>query len=475
MERSRAHFLLALPIAVPLFVFVGYGLVSLPGLVAHWGVPIAVLPMLLVWLGVTAVPLVLADRGRMRTAVAGGAVGLVALRGAMAVLVVGRVPPGDAHMYLVLADNLRSGRGFEIFEPFMGVETRALFPPLYPALLALWSFVAGLSTASVLALGLLIDGVAAGLIVTLATALGHRRAGLAAAWLYLVWPSVLLSAPLAQKEGLCVLLALLLALQWVRYVQAERPGIRDATGIGVSAGLLALTQPGELPLAALFGIVALGVGVRRLFVVSIAAIPAAAAATMLPWWVRNAVVFRSFVPLTSAGGYGLWIGNNPDANGHWLPPPDQLYGMPEIAFGKAAAHLAVLWIESHPLAFAKVTVAKALRAWGIAEFGAARFAGMKPAVAASVGGGLFLVSQIAHFALMGTAAVRPWIGRRRDALTGGTRILLLLVLACIAQTLCFGVFFEFGERHRDFATPFLLLLAMWGLEPRAADIAVDGP
>ena len=469
MDQQRAHFLPAPLITASLVVFAAYGLVSLPGLIAHWGLPLASAPMLAVWLAVVAAPLLLARRGRMRLAVASAILGTIGLRIAMAVLVAGRLPPGDAQMYLLIAEHLRAGRGLDVFEPFMGVVTWALFPPLYPMVLALWSFAAGLSTASLVVLGIVTDGVAAWLIVLLARALGNGRAGLGAAWLYLVWPSVLLSSPLAQKEGLCVVLALLLATQWVRYVQAPRPGVREAAAIGITAGLLALTQPGELPLAALFGIVAIGSGVRRLLVIGLTAAPAAVAAVMLPWWVRNAMVFDAFVPLTSAGGYGLWVGNNPDANGHWLPPPEQLYGMPEIAFGKAAAHIAVTWIEAHPLAFAKVTVAKALRGWGIAEAGAGRFAAMKPAVAPMLAGGLFVVSQLAHFALLGAAAWRTRIARRP-----GARMLLLLVLACLMQTLCFGVFFEFGERHRDFATPFLLLLATWGTGPQTRSPAEAG-
>jgi hypothetical protein len=461
MRALHPDRLLALAIVAPLSAFAAYGMLSLPSTIAHWSVPLATVPILLGWLAIVALPIMLWRSGRPRSAAAAAIGGLLALRVLVALAAVGRIPPGDADMYLVLADHLREGRGLEIVEPYMGVETYALFPPLYPMLLAAWGLAVGTSTAALTVLGLVIDGTAAALIATLGRTLGHARAGVVAAWLYVMWPSVLLSAPLAQKEGLCALLALVLALQWLRLVRAARPGLREAAAIGIAAGLLALTQPGELPLAALFGIVALGTGVRRLFIVAIAAVPAAAAAVMLPWWVRNAVLFHSFVPLTSAGGYGLWIGNNPDANGHWLRPPIQLHGLAEIPFGKAAARLAVMWIEGHPVAFMRVTVAKALRGWGIAEFGASRFAQMRPAAPGIIAGVMFVMTQLFHFALLGAGLVATRMRR-----TPGARMLLLLVLACLLQTLCFGVFFEFGERHRDFATPFLLLLAAFGL-PRS--------
>ena len=34
-----------------------------------------------------------------------------------------------------------------------------------------------------------------------------------------------------------------------------------------------------------------------------------------PWTVRNYLVYDEFILTTAAGGYGLWLGNNPGANG----------------------------------------------------------------------------------------------------------------------------------------------------------------
>lgn len=445
-------------IAVTLTVFVTYGLFSLPTLLIKCRPPLSAVLACIIWFFIALIPIMLQRRRLDGLAFIAAAVGMFALRALMGGMANGHFPPGDAHMYLLLAEHLRVGHVLEVYEPFMGVQTRALFPPLYPSLLAIWSMVGGLSTTSIVIFNTLIDTLAAALIVLLAEALEKRRTGLVAAWIFLIWPSTLLSAPLAQKEGLCTLLVLLLALQWVKYVQASQPGAREAGAIGVSVGLLALTQPGVIPLAALFGMVALGGGAKRLIVLGLVAMPAAIAATMLPWWIRNFAVFARFVPLTSAGGYGLWIGNNPDANGHWLPPPRSLHGLPEIAFGQAAARLAIVWIQENPIGFVRVTLAKALRGWGIAEFGAERFASSKPMTNALICGTMFAVSQVTHLSLLIAAAFRKSVLR-----IPGSRVLLLLVLACLVQTLFFGAFFEFGERHRQFATPFLLLLAVWGI------------
>jgi hypothetical protein len=364
-------------------------------------------------------------------------------------------------MYIVLAENLLQGRGLQVFEPFMGVTTYALFPPLYPTVLAAWGWGAGLSTWSLVALNLLVDISASAMIVILGQRLGNGRAGLFAAWLYLIWPSTLLSSAIAQKEGLCVLLVVAIAFYWVKIAQSARPAMRDCAALGICSGLLALTQPGEIPLAALFGVVALTKNISRLFVPTMLAIPVAATAIMLPWWLRNSAVFGTFVPLTSAGGYGLWIGNNPSADGHWMPPPASLHGLPEIAFGKAAGLIALEWVQTHPFEFLRLTAAKLARAWGVAEFGVSRLANARPNLSVSLSGSFLLLSQLSYLIMLATAAFRAVRRANQTA-----HLLVLLACACIVQTFCFGGFFEFGERHREFATPFLLLITVWGLPLR---------
>ncbi|RXD05293.1 glycosyltransferase [Sphingomonas sp. UV9] len=452
---------------MPLAVFAGYGLLSFPGLWASWQVSSIAPLFVTAWIVAAILPLMLLRHARPAVTVSTMAALAIALRIAVVVVADGRIPLGDARNYVVLAQHLIEGRGLVIVDHYMGVEVRALYPPVYPILLAGWGATIGFSTASLTLLATIVDLATAGAMVLLARMLGNRSAGIAAAWLYLIWPSVLLSAPLAQKEGVCALLAVLLAIQWIRLAAKHDAGAARwyaAVALGVTAGVLTLTQPGQAPLVMLFGLVSAAVcGWRRAVVAGLRAVPFAILVILLPWWIRNALIFGAFVPLTSAGGYGLWIGNNPDATGHWMPPPPQLYGMPEIAFGKAAAALAIDWIVQHPADFLRNTLAKAVRGWGVAESGASRIAGLRPAIVPVIAPLALAVSQVAHLGLLAGAARSAW---RRQ--TPGTAVMLLLVAACVVQTLVFGVWFEFDERHRDFATPFLLLLATFGFADRRA-------
>jgi len=50
-------------------------------------------------------------------------------------------------------------------------------------------------------------------------------------------------------------------------------------------------------------------------------------------------------------------------------------------------------------------------------------------------------------------------------------LLIALIVAAFAQMLMFGVWFEFGERHRIFLLPLLLLTVAGLLAPRRQEAA----
>ena len=83
---------------------------------------------------------------------------------------------------------------------------------------------------------------------------------------------------------------------------------------------------------------------------------------------------------------------------------------------------------------------------------------MRPPISGYLATLLWPLSTLAHLAMLGTcAAALPRLPR------SGGGLLALLIAACLAQMLVFGLPFEFGERHREFITPFLLLAAAWML------------
>ncbi len=436
-----------------------YACWSTPGLAERWGIAPAGVVLLAVWGAAATWAVTTAVRDPGRVAWAGFALVAIAFRLGSLMLVAGRESPGDPHWYLELARHLLAGQGLFLDDPAMGTRVYAEFPPAYPVLLAGWGAVAGLSPFAVLMLSTLLDGLAAAMIASLGRRMSAARAGRAAAALYLIWPSVLFNAPLAQKESLELVAVLALAHGWLG---AERVEWRTALRIGVPAGLLALTQPGMAAVAALFGLaMAPRLGWRRFAALAAAGAPIAAV-VMMPWWARNWQLFHAFVPLTSVGGLSLWVGENPDATGNWMPYPATLVGLPELACSRTAGRLAIDWMIHHPADVAHLSIAKFLRAVGVGQFAITRMAAMRPGLTPGMTATLLPLAHGSQFLLLAVGSASLLV-RRRPALTA-------LILAIVLQLLVFSLPFEFSERHREVMTPFLLLSIALGVQGAVASV-----
>jgi hypothetical protein len=113
-----------------------------------------------------------------------------------------------------------------------------------------------------------------------------------------------------------VALAIFVALLvWV----AERPP-RKPVGyglLGIFLGLLALTNPSYLFSFPLLVLIALRGQKLRFKARGVAFAVAGFILVLVPWTIRNAMVFERFIPLRGGVGYQAWLGNQPSATG-WL-------------------------------------------------------------------------------------------------------------------------------------------------------------
>lgn len=443
---SRIEPMVAASLAMMFALLALYGCWSIPDLVQRWGVSLWGVALLAAWSPFAVWAASVSVRTPRPGEWAGFAAAALAMRLASMALAVHRVSVSDPGLYLDLARHLIAGEGLYVGAP--GTSLRlAEFPPVYPVLLAGWGWLFGLSSLSVLMLSTLLDLGAATLIARLGRRLGEPRPGLAAAALYLVWPAVLFDAPLAQKESLEILLVLALIHGWLGV--RNRGMVRSAFAVSIPAALLALTQPGVAALAGITGIVLVPrIGWRRV-VTTGAAAAVVAAIVMLPWWVRNWHVLHAFVPLTSAGGLSLWIGENAEATGNWMPYPAAIRDLPELAIGRAAARIAIDWMTHHPLGVLRLNIAKFLRAVGLGQFAITRLSAMTPGLSRTASAALLPLTHGSQILLLGAGAASLF-GRRLRALTA-------LLLAVVLQMALFGVWFEFSERHRELLTPLLLL------------------
>ena len=214
-------------------------------------------------------------------------------------LAMGREPDGDPANYVAIAESMIAGTGMLLIED--GLTYFAYYPPLYPTLLAAVGLLVPLEAPTFLAIGFLTDLAIAASMVWLGKLLNANSAPNAAA-IYLFWPTAVLMSPIAHKEGLVTLVVLLLIACWLNASKN-----RFAAAFGALSGVLALTQPSLVLLPA-----ALMLFLRRQSWRRVGIALTAAAIVILPWWIRNFLVFGQFVPLTSGSGFALWVGSTPE-------------------------------------------------------------------------------------------------------------------------------------------------------------------
>lgn len=83
--------------------------------------------------------------------------------------------------------------------------------------------------------------------------------------------------------------------------------------------------------------------------------------TLLPWSIRNHHVFGKFILVSTNGGTNMWMGNNPDTTGVYMPPPAPDPGANEATWDKELGRRAIEYIKQDPKAFAKRSALKAVK------------------------------------------------------------------------------------------------------------------
>jgi len=291
-------------------------------------------------------------------------------------LLVAPWPPGifnDEAYYSTLAQLIARGEGFirpgEFFGQGLTLPT-AERPPLFSLLLA------GLAKLDLTGgdgrlLGLLTGG---GTIVALGL-LGRRlagaRAGLVAAGVAALYPTLIAADGALMTESLYGVLAAFSLLAAYRLVEAPSAG--RAVVLGVLVGLAALSRGEALLLLPLLLVPLL----RRPRGLAAAAVTVGVFALVLtPWTVRNWIVFDRPVLVATEGGETLAGANCADAyygsrTGTWIFDCVHFSGRGnEAAELDAAGHRGLRYARDHASRVPVVVAARLARTWGLwAPFG----------------------------------------------------------------------------------------------------------
>jgi 4-amino-4-deoxy-L-arabinose transferase-like glycosyltransferase len=275
-------------------------------------------------------------------------------------------PESDFHAYHTMALNLLDGR--EIAD---NMGNRAMYNVGYPLfviapLLALF----GPDILSVQVGNAVLGTLGVFLCYAVARDLGIGRAGrLLAALAWAIYVPSWLYAEYLAKENLMT--PLMLGIMWCALQLERRPSAAIAAACGLLFGFLALVGNAGLvlvPVAAIALLIArFG---YRLKIVAFSIAVGVALAVIAPWMIRNAEVLGAPV-LNTNGGFNLYLGNNPMANGYFVsiadtprgPTWEALRKTGEVRASQILKDEAIDWIRDKPLQFAQLAYRKAVLFW----------------------------------------------------------------------------------------------------------------
>ena len=296
------------------------------------------------------------DRRRSRRLILAAAAVALILRLAFGLFYwTGKPLTHDEREYLALADSLSHGRGFTYTEQeTTGVGRRFGRAPGYPAFLALLRVDAtahSVPTAVKIAQSLL--GVLAVLLIAAITSrAAGDRAGVIAAWIAAVYPSLVTMPAYIFSETLYLPLALLCThLLTITASHAPFEGkaaagparLYRSLAAGIVAGIATLVRGGMLvfvPIAAVW------LARRRELALAIA-FALAATLTIAPWTLRNLRHHGRLIVIAADGGVTFWTGNHPLARGEGDLAANPELKRAEVAF--RAAHPGLTAEQLEPL------------------------------------------------------------------------------------------------------------------------------
>jgi 4-amino-4-deoxy-L-arabinose transferase-like glycosyltransferase len=253
---------------------------------------------------------------------------------------------------------------------------------------------------------------------------------------------------------------LLMLLEKPTWTKAGLTGILSGLALHVEPVLL-LALPGTaLFEAAIFSRLPWRIIGRKLLVAA-----AVCGMVLIPWALRNLVVFQQWVPLKTSFGLNLWMGNNPQATGmlytaDGTPMPDtlspdvreHLATLNEAQRYSALAHRAWTWIQEHPGRFLQLTAVRIRYLWWISPtYQTTAEAIVEP--------------QLLYAARMWTQAVVVMLGFAGGivALLRNRRLLVHCSWWMVAFTVPYAITVAGNTRYRLPAEPMILILIAFGL------------
>ena len=208
----------------------------------------------------------------------------------------------DSSRYQRVALNILAGRGFTEWR-----MPTAFSPPFYPYVMAGIIRLFG-SAIPVKIMQVLLSVLTCICIYQMGLTLFNRQAGLIAAFLFSISPEIIVMAGSLYTETLYIFLSTLAFTLLLQGIKGNRNNVWAASGFFLALAILTrhilILFPVWLLLAAAV------IPVLRPMLKNIFRLAGVCLLLLIPWIVRNYVVFDQFVPIASGAGGGLWHGSN---------------------------------------------------------------------------------------------------------------------------------------------------------------------
>jgi 4-amino-4-deoxy-L-arabinose transferase-like glycosyltransferase len=362
-------------------------------------------------------------------------------------LVVPMRPVSDGIAYLTFARNLAAGGAFG-WDPAV---PDAFWPPGAPFLYSLLLRAFGPDLESIVALNVLLSMAVIVLTMRLVRAWDGDRSALIAGLMLAIWPLQIQFVTVLSSE-LPFTVAMLLA-----FCAFGKPPNRwlGVVAMGVFMALAAYLRPTALLLPAGLALIVLW---RRFPPIPVVAQAAGATIVMAlliaPWTARNFEVFDQFVPISANAGANLWMGNNPESVGEYMPVPKELKHLDRATQDAELRDRALDWMTQEPasalalmarklvVTHSRETIGVAWNVEGLAERGLGEF-GQK---------GMALLSTLYWYGILALALVGLVPALRRQGLGSFPAVFWIYFAAVHAITVAM-------DRYHIASIPFVAWLA----------------
>lgn len=269
-------------------------------------------------------------------------------------------PSSDAKIYVALASRVAAGHTYQI------ANTMAYWPVGYPGWLALWFKLFGASREIWLISNLATFVIACLGIYRVTATIATNQTGKLAVLLFALWPNLIAMMGTPEKENLITAILPWSLYHLIRALQFPR-SILHGLAAGFVLGICILVQPSLQLLPLAMGLLCL-LNTKSHFrdgVFCAAVLIFGTALAIGPWTARNYVVFDRFVMISTNGGDNFYRANNAWATGGYTQKGEiDLSGLHELEQDKQGKQLAIAWIKSHPMQFARLGYEKVIRFLG---------------------------------------------------------------------------------------------------------------